>query len=103
NQGIVYAIGVLAFVALVVIVINVSALRKGNGIEATTSICLMLVAFVGMLVAQGALFPSVTVIIFVLLLLSWKDEMVLFTSNLQKNELHAAITLGLLAFVIYPV
>lgn len=103
QQGLPYFISTLAFITVLVVVVNVSALRKGSGIEATTSVCLFLVAFVGMLVAQGQLFMAVTIIIFVLLLLSWKDEMLLFAANLQKSELHAAITLGLLAFVIYPV
>lgn len=103
NLGPVYALATLAFVAVVVLVVNVSALQKGTGVEATTSVTLFTVAFVGMLVAQGALFTPVAVVILMLALLSWKEEMVLFSRLLQRHEIHAAITLGILAFVIYPV
>lgn len=98
-----FAMGTLAFIAVMVVVINVSALQKGTGVEATTSVCLFLVAIVGMLVALEALFVAVAVVIFTLLLLSWKEEMLVFTMRLQRHELHAAITLGLLSFVILPV
>lgn len=101
--GSAYALATLAFVAVLVIVVNVSALISGTSVEATTSVTLFIVAFVGMLVAQGALFTPVAVIILMLALLSWKEEMVLFSRHLQRHEIHAAITLGILAFVIYPV
>lgn len=103
KMGPVYAVGTLAFIAVLVVVINISALQKGTGVEATTSVCLFLVTIVGMLVALEALFVAVAVVIFALLLLSWKEEMLVFTMRLQRNELHAAITLGLLSFVILPV
>lgn len=101
GQG--FSMATLAFVAVVVVIINVRALQKGTGIEATTSVSLFLVAFVGMFVAQGHLFIGIAVTIMMLMLLSWKKEMVLFSRHLQRNELHAAITLGLLSFVILPV
>lgn len=102
NMGQVYAVSTLAFVGLVVVIINVRALQKGTGVEATTSVSLFIVAFVGMLVAQGVLFTPVAVIILMLALLSWKEEMVVFSRHLQRNEIHAAITLGILSFVILP-
>lgn len=103
NLGPEFALAALAFVAVVVFVANVRAVMKGAGVEATTSVCLFTVAFVGMLVAQGRLFLPVAVVVLMLALLSWKEEMVLFSQRLQRHEIHAAITLGILAFVIYPV
>lgn len=103
HLGPLFSVTTLVLTAVVVLVINISALQKGGGVEATTSVCLFLVAIVGMLVAQDAIITSVAVIVLLLLLLSWKEEMLMFTANLQRNELHAAISLGLLAFVIYPV
>ena len=101
--GHLYTIATLAFIAVIVVVVNISALRKGTGVEATTSVCLFLICFVGMLVAQEALILAVAIVVFMLLLLSWKEEMLVFTMHLQRNEVHAAITLGLLTFVILPV
>lgn len=103
KMGLAFTIATLAFIAVMVIVVNVSALKKGSGVEATTSVCLFVICFVGMLVAQDQLFVAVTVVILMLLLLSWKEEMLFFTMRLQRNEVHAAITLGLLSFVILPV
>jgi len=41
--------------------------------------------------------------VLMLILLSWKEELVLFTRHLKRHEVHAAITLLLLSFVILPV
>lgn len=103
NLGPPFALTGLALLTVMVIVINASALRAGSGVEATTSVALFLIYVVGMLVAEGQLFIPVTVVILMLALLSWKDEMVTFSNHLQRNEIHAAITLGLLSFVILPV
>ena len=103
NLGQVFAVATLLFVCVVVIIINVRALQKGAGAEATTSVALFVIAIVGMMVAQDILFTPVAVTVLMLALLSWKDEMVLFSRHLQRNELHAAITLGILSFVILPV
>ncbi len=103
QMGTAYAIATLAFIAIIVLIFNLSALRKQQGVEATTSVSLFLMTFVGMLVAQGHLFLGVAVTILMLILLSWKEELVLFTHHLTRQEMHAAITLLLLSFVILPV
>ena len=72
KMGPVFAVGTLAFIAVMVVVINVSALQKGTGVEATTSVCLFLITIVGMLVALEALFLAIAIVIFTLLLLSWE-------------------------------
>jgi len=98
-----FAIAALAVVGIVVIVFNVRAISTGSGVEATTSVALFLVTIVGMMMAEGAVVVSVAVVVLMLALLSYKEEMVLFTNHLQRAELHAAITLGILSFVILPV
>lgn len=103
NLGHPYALTGLALLGVMVIVINASALRAGSGVEATTSVALFLIYVVGMLVAQGQLFIPVSVVILMLALLSWKEEMVTFSKHLKRSEIHAAITLALLSFVILPV
>lgn len=98
-----FAVTGLGLLAVLVIVINVSAMSRGSGIEATTSVSLFLIYLVGILIADGHLLVPVAVTIMMLALLSWKDEMVTFSNYLQRNEIHAAITLGILSFVILPV
>lgn len=103
KMGPAYAIATLAFTAVLVVIFNINAMSKRAGVEATTSVSLFLMVFVGMLVGQGHLFMGVAVTILMLILLSWKEELVLFTRHLSRQEMHAAITLLLLSFVILPV
>ncbi len=103
HMGQTYAIASLAMIGVVVIVINVRSILSDSGVEATTSVALFLINVVGMMMAQGAVVFAVSVVVLMLALLSYKEEMVLFTNHLQKSELHAAITLGILSFVILPV
>lgn len=98
-----YALLGMGLIAVLVVVINASALRNGSGVEATTSVSLFLIYVVGILVSAGQLLVPVAVVIMMLALLSWKEEMVTFSNRLQRNEIHAAITLGILSFVVLPV
>ena len=103
HLGLEFALLGLGLTAVLVLVMNASAIYRGSGVEATTSVALFLMYIVGMLVAEGPLVVPVAVVIMMLALLSWKDEMVTFSNYLQRNEIHAAITLGILSFVILPV
>lgn len=103
KMGLTFALASLVFVSVLIVVFNVWAIRRSLVAETTTSVALFLITLVGMMTAAGNLLISVAVVIFVMLLLSWKEEMVLFSQHLKRNELHAAITLGLLTFVILPV
>src|SRR5690606_7083205 len=77
-----FALATLAFIAVIVVVSSVRAVQEGTGVEATTSVGLFFITIVGMLVALEAMFVAVAVVIFALLLLSWKEEMVVFTMRL---------------------
>jgi len=103
HLGLEFALLGLGLTAVLVLVMNASAIYRGSGVEATTSVALFLMYIVGILVAEGPLVVPVAVVIMMLALLSWKDEMVTFSNYLQRNEIHAAITLGILSFVILPV
>lgn len=94
---------VLILTGVIIVITNVSALGRGQGAELTTSVALMVTGFAGILVGQGQVFLPVASIISVLLLLAWKDEMVGFSHQLTREEVHAAITLLLLGAVILPV
>lgn len=93
----------LGFIAVLVTVINASALKQRLEPEATTSVALFLTALNGILVGKGELFLPVAAVVLMMLMLAWKDEMVGFSEALSRDEIHAAITLALLAFVILPV
>lgn len=103
SLGLEFALLGLVLVAALVLVINASAIRNGEPVAATTSVALFLIYVVGVLVAEGPLVVPVAVVIMMLALLSWKDEMVTFSNYLQQHEIHAAVTLGILSFVILPV
>lgn len=103
KMGLTFALASLVFVSVLIVTFNVWAIRRSLVAETTTSVALFLITLVGMMTAAGHLLISVAVVIFVMLLLSWKEEMVLFSQHLKRSELHAAITLGLLTFVILPV
>lgn len=100
--GVVFTAVTLGFVGVVVALLNLRALRLGQGAELTTSAALFVTTLAGVLVGQGLVFTPVAVVIITLMLLSWKDEMMAITHALSRDEVHAAITLGLLAFVILP-
>lgn len=97
-----YGVLALALTGVVIAVTNVYAFVRGSEPELTTSAALTVMSFIGMLVGQGQVFAAVTSTIIVLLLLAWKDEMVVFSQHLTREEVHAAITLLLLGLVILP-
>src|SRR5690625_3542070 len=103
KMGLPFALASLVFISVLIVIFNVWAIRRSLVAETTTSVALFLITLVGMMTAAGNLLISVAVVIFVMLLLSWQEEMVLFSQHLKRNELHAAITLGLLTFVILPI
>jgi uncharacterized membrane protein (DUF4010 family) len=98
-------LGVVALLltGVIIVVTNMYAFTRGNGPELTTSVALVVTSFAGILVGQGQVFAPVASVILVLVLLAWKDEMVGFSQGLSREEVHAAITLLLLGFVVLPV
>ncbi|ADU51127.1 hypothetical protein Tmar_1014 [Thermaerobacter marianensis DSM 12885] len=94
---------VLGFTALVVLINSWQNLRAGESVEITTSVALLLTALNGILVGRGQIFTPVAATILMLLLLAWKEELVGWTELISRDELHAAIYLGVISFVILPV
>ncbi|MDA8334799.1 MAG: MgtC/SapB family protein [Peptococcaceae bacterium] len=94
------AVGVIG---VIILILNLHVFAKQQGAEITTSAALLLATINGILIAMGHIFIPVTVTILILLLLSLKEELAGFTTILTKSEVNAAITFGILAFVILPV
>ena len=93
----------LGMVGVIILIMNLQSLSRQQGAEITTSAALFLVALNGTLVAAGQVFLPIAATILIVLLLSFKEELVGFTIHLSKSEVNAAITFGVLAFVILPI
>jgi len=97
-----FVLGGLFAVLLLVAFLNVHSLLKDRSLELTTSICLVVVFFLGALVGQGHYFTAATSAIAILLLLSWKPELERFAGALRPEEIRSAVLLCLLSVVIFP-
>ncbi len=97
-----YVLGALAGVLLLVLFMNCHSLLRDRSLELTTSICLIVVFFLGVLVGQGHHFTAATSAVFVIMLLAWKQELERFAGALRPEEIRSAVLLGMLSVVIYP-
>jgi uncharacterized membrane protein (DUF4010 family) len=98
------ALMVVGMVAILLLVtfLNVHSLLKDRSLELTTSLCLVVIFFLGVLVGEGHYFTASTSAIAVMMLLSWKLELERFAGALRPEEIRSAVLLGLLSVVIYP-
>jgi uncharacterized membrane protein (DUF4010 family) len=92
-----------AGVLLIVLLTGVRNLHEGKPVEATTSAAVIVTFVLGILVGQGHRYTPVAAAILITMLLSLKPALTHFAGGLVVNEVRAAVLLGLLAFVIYPV
>jgi uncharacterized membrane protein (DUF4010 family) len=98
-----YALLALALVGVLVVLLNVEAIRIHQAAEITTSAALLVTAFAGLLAGQGHTFTPTVLGIGTAALLAWKYPLSGFSRALTESELRSAILLAILAFVIYPV
>jgi uncharacterized membrane protein (DUF4010 family) len=96
------SVAALAGVVVLMVFVNLRALRASGVAEITTSAALLLVYVLGVLVGHGNYFAPVVAAIVITLLLAWKPELHRFAGEVRTSEVHGAIWLALLAFVIYP-
>jgi uncharacterized membrane protein (DUF4010 family) len=89
-------------VGLLILLMNVHSLIKRDAPEITTSITLLVTLTLGVLIGQGHYFTATSAAILMTLLLSFKAGFSAFTGTLQLEEIRAAVLIGLLSFVIYP-
>lgn len=93
---------VLLMVALLVVMLNLRALMYEKTLEMTTSAALFLTALIGLLAGQGQVFIPTAVGLLTAALLAAKVPLHGFTLGLNAAEVRAALTFGIIAFVIYP-
>jgi uncharacterized membrane protein (DUF4010 family) len=97
-----HVIAALMGILLLVTFLNVHSLLKDRSLELTTSLCLIIVFFLGSLVGLGHTFTAATAAIAMMMLLAWKFELERFAGALKPDEIRSAVLLGLLSVVIYP-
>ncbi len=97
-----YGIVAIATVLVLAVLLNVQALRAGQGMELTTAAALVVTAFSGVLAGEGHTLTPAAVAVITAALLAWKDRMAGFSKALTEQELRSAILLAILAFVVYP-
>jgi uncharacterized membrane protein (DUF4010 family) len=98
-----YALLSLVLLGVLVVFINWQRLRTNDTAELTTSVALLVVGFIGVMCGLGHTFTPVAVGIVTAALLAWKEPLTEFSLGLTEQELRAAILLGILTFIIYPI
>jgi len=97
-----YGLATLALVGLLVIALNVSSMRTGQGIELTTSAAMMVTALAGIMCGLGHTIAPAAVMVIATALLAWKERLAGFSMGLSEGEVRSGILLAILAIVIYP-
>lgn len=97
-----YALLSILTLSILVVFLNLQALRSDQGAELTTSAALLITGFVGILCGQGHTLTPAAIGILTAALLAWKRPLLVFSAKLSEVELRSAILLGIIGFVIYP-
>ncbi len=97
-----YVLGAMCGVLAMVIFLNVHSLLRDRSLELTTSVCLIVIFFLGVLVGTDHMFTAAVAAIFVIMLLAWKQELERFAGALTPEEIRSAVLMGMLSVVIYP-
>ncbi len=89
-------------VLLAIIIINLYSIWKTNSLLITTSFALAAANVLGILIGIGDYFLAFACAILIMALLSWKTELVTFTSKLTEAEISGTLLLAFIAVVVYP-
>ena len=92
----------LGIVLVTIIIVNLFALQKERNLEITTSLALAVTNILGILVGMGAFFIAFASAIVITALLSWKTEMVAFTSKLTVAEIRGTLLMAFITAVVFP-
>ena len=98
-----FALAAIGGTAILILVLNWSSIRAGQGIELTTSAALLVMTVTGVTCGLGHRFTPAAVAVITAGLLAWKERLASFSHRLTAEELRSAILLGVLAFAIFPV
>lgn len=93
----------MAAVIAITITMNIGNLLLQRQLETTTSVALIVTFTLGAFVGQGHVFTPTATAVLMTLLLALKPELARFAGGVTAEELRAAVLLGLIGFVIYPI
>ncbi len=90
-----------ALIPLITLV-NWRTFTRGGSLEMTTTVALLVTALLGILVGAGLLLVAAASGVVMTVLLAWKPELVKFAGEVTTEEIRAALLLGVIAVVVYP-
>jgi uncharacterized membrane protein (DUF4010 family) len=97
-----FAVVEVGMIGVIIVLVNVYSLRNNQPLEITTSLALVVTNALGVLVGNGFFFLAFACAIVVTALLSWKTELVAFTSKLTGAEIRGTLLMAFIAAVVYP-
>lgn len=97
-----YALLSLILTGVLIVFLNLHAMRTEHGTELTTSTAMLVTCFVGILCGQGHRLTPAATMVMTTALLAWKQPLAGFSMGLSENELRSSLLLAILAIVIYP-
>jgi uncharacterized membrane protein (DUF4010 family) len=92
----------VGIVLVVLILVNVYAMRNEQSPEITTSLALAAANVMGIVIGMGIFFLAFAGALMVTALLAWKTELITFSSKLTVAEIRSTILFGFLTVVVYP-
>lgn len=95
----------ILMVALIPLVtlLNWRAFARDRSLEMTTTVALLATALLGILVGEGLFLVAAACAVVITVLLAWKSEVVRFAGQVTIEEIRAALLLGVIAVVVYPI
>ncbi len=92
----------LAALIPLITLMNWRSFARDGSLEMTTSVALLATALLGILVGQGLFLVAAACGVVITVLLAWKAEVVRFAGEVTIDEIRAALLLGVIALVVYP-
>lgn len=97
-----FALVEVGVVGVIIVLANVHSLSNKQPMELTTALALAVTNVLGVLIGNGFFFLALACAIVVTTLLSWKTELIEFTSKLTVAEIRGTLLMAFIAAVIYP-
>jgi uncharacterized membrane protein (DUF4010 family) len=97
-----FALVEVGVVGVIIVLVNVYSLWNKHPLEITTSLALAGTNVLGVLIGNGFFFLAFACAIVVAALLSWKTELVTFTSKLTVAEIRGTLLMAFISAIIYP-
>jgi len=92
----------VGIVLVVLVVVNVYAMRNEQSPEITTSLALAAANVLGIVIGVGNFFLAFASALVVTALLAWKTELITFSTKLTVAEIRGTLLLGFITAVVYP-